>query len=689
VRIRRLLKRLLIVALVLAAIGVAAFTWFFYWPLEGSVARVEDLVPAEVDFVYRANWAEIRRTGWVDRNVLETPIHPALEARPVIDSLLSELQRMFDQVNASIPVAFLRLDLERDFLSGDVIAAGRYCGGTNPKDGPPQWREILGVVRLSSRAKMDVAALRHSFIREQSGPDAAIEERAGYLRVTVRTIVPSDRRKRGGCEGGYERPPENLWYVARVKDVLAVTNSEDLVEKVVALGRGEGARAVDRPGFELKPTDGGISAVVDIVPLRSYLNRALAGPDAQRFAAFLGRFTTIEALDRMNATLEPEGPDGLIATADIRHVPSDLHPAVKEAYAKPPRAFADGIARIVPEKDTVAVVQLETPPLNLLSALYDFLPPDDRALWDNNIRQIGNERAKEGKTGYGGIQEFFAELAGKLDTTTGIAVARLSSVYDHVRYADWFSNEDPQPMSVGAVVVHVREAIGSTPEERRKNVDEFLSDRAALLGFAPPEPATRDGIPYSRLNLRIQVRDLENVKPAYLVFEDRLIIATHEDYLFAILDTMRGGASAPTSVAASETFRATTAPLAKDVTVGIYVNVAEAQKQLWDYRNRWVQREHPDDRHAIEYRARLRSTYQSRGPVGEAEEAKINDEVDREVERYRVEEYPRFLEERRRQIDDLGRLRSGAITLVAGGDVVLRGGAVVLLNPRDKLPSPP
>ena len=55
-RLRRLAKRLAIAALVLAVLAVGAFTWFAFWPLEGKVRRLEDLVPADVDFVYTTRW---------------------------------------------------------------------------------------------------------------------------------------------------------------------------------------------------------------------------------------------------------------------------------------------------------------------------------------------------------------------------------------------------------------------------------------------------------------------------------------------------------------------------------------------------------------------------------------------------------------------------------------------------------
>ncbi len=84
---RRPLRILLIIAialLVLGAIGVAGFTWLAYWPLEGKIERVEALVPAEVEFLYRTNWAELKAGGWIQRNVFDHPVHPKLDPKQIV-----------------------------------------------------------------------------------------------------------------------------------------------------------------------------------------------------------------------------------------------------------------------------------------------------------------------------------------------------------------------------------------------------------------------------------------------------------------------------------------------------------------------------------------------------------------------------------------------------------------------------
>ncbi|MGI9539343.1 MAG: hypothetical protein ACR2N6_04260, partial [Miltoncostaeaceae bacterium] len=67
----RLLKwsrRLLYVVLALVVIGVAGFTWFCYWPLEGKVDDLLTIVPENAEFVIRGDWEDIEQTGWIQEN---------------------------------------------------------------------------------------------------------------------------------------------------------------------------------------------------------------------------------------------------------------------------------------------------------------------------------------------------------------------------------------------------------------------------------------------------------------------------------------------------------------------------------------------------------------------------------------------------------------------------------------------
>jgi hypothetical protein len=81
----RILRRVAIVLVLLAVVSVAGFTWLAYWPLEGKVERIEKLIPARVEFVVRGSWKDLTASGWVQRNVMDHPLHPGLDLKTMKD----------------------------------------------------------------------------------------------------------------------------------------------------------------------------------------------------------------------------------------------------------------------------------------------------------------------------------------------------------------------------------------------------------------------------------------------------------------------------------------------------------------------------------------------------------------------------------------------------------------------------
>jgi hypothetical protein len=686
--------------LLLAAIGVAGFTWFAYWPLEGRVARVDALVPSDVDFLYRTSWTEIRQGGWLRRNLVDDPVHPDLDpARVTVDDQGTTLSRSLEripeteeEINASIPGALKVLQrvvfgtgefrVEKDLVPAEVVAAGRWCPGGNPAEGPPKWRQILLLTRVSPLVKFAFEAVRHDFVRERAVARRDLEIEAqpdGILRVELRNVRPPRRAQT--CEGGLEMTPMNVWYVVRVKDVLAIGNAEDLVAGVAAVAQGSAESAVSRPGFDVERPEGGIAAALDLVGLRSYLNRFFSsGSDTDKLGAFLGKFVAIDALDRADAVVTLPS-DGVLARANVAWSEDRLRPFkdVEATYRLSPSPVAEGIARLLPAKDTALVAQLRTPPRALLHALYDNLSKADQKLIQENLRDIGRRRRAAGQAAYDDVGEFIDELAQQLGTETGVAVARLSSVFDRVRYAEWYSSDDPAPTATLAAMFRVR------PGARQADVDEFLGDRVGALGFGKPEPVTSpEGITYSRLRLRKATRDYELVEPAFKVHDGYVILCTREDYLLEILKVMAGGPGAPPSVAASPAFRGIFGSLPSDATLALYADFDVLRSIAWDFRNDRVRRTHDDAAYAASYRARRIAELSPSGVRTDFQQikAQVDEEVGKEMERYRREEYPRFVEAYRERLDATRRIQAAGIVLAARpGDTILDTGARILFAP--------
>ena len=390
-RLRRILLRILIPLAVVVAILLAAFTWFAFWPLEGSVDQMASLVPADVDFVYRTSWAGLKDTGWLQENLQRHPVVPQVgELLREVENQLLEVEAIERQVNSQIPLGVTTFSVEKDLLGSELIASGRFCEGSGPERGAPRWRELLVLTRITWKPKF-ISALKHGFVREQVGPDVTITDEGDHVfKLVFRAIRPTSLADRSICGPGIVIPPQNVWYLTRVKDVLAFSNAEALIREVQYLGAGsESSHSyLDRPWITLDAPAGSIAASLDLHPLRNYLMKALerAGPPV----TVLTRYLTIPALDRMNGRLGLPPNDMVDVQGEIRYQASQLNPGVRDVYALQPEALGAAVANLVPAEDTFGAFLIRTPPLHLIETIYDEILDDgDRRLWNENLRRTG------------------------------------------------------------------------------------------------------------------------------------------------------------------------------------------------------------------------------------------------------------------------------------------------------------
>lgn len=694
----RILRRVGITLVVLAALALAGFTWFAYWPLEGKIERVDALVPADIEFLYRTNLADVRAQGFVQHNVFERPVHPAIDPTKVevdatthqtLAQALDAIPETEAQINDSIPPVLKFFEgvlfgtqefrVEKDVFPGEVVAAGKWCAGGDPTLGPPSWRQLLLLTRVSPLVKFAFEAVKHDFVRERSVPNDEIEMTVtseGWLRVERKNYV--EPRKAQTCEGGVGRDSVKVWWVARHLDVLAISNSEDLVRGVAGARSGED-RAIERPQFDGDLPDGGLAVSIDLANLHSYLARALG--EKSTLTSLMSKVLVIDALDRTQAAIAPtrEGTpsrDGLSIRADVRYSQDRLRvqPDVVKTYSLAPASVREGIARFVPANDTALVAQIKTEPRILLNALFDSLSPSDRQLIDARVRDISSTRKAEGKTGYASTPEFLDELGSQLGSNTGVAISRLASVFDAVQYDEWFSNSDPDPTAVLALVFKIRDGV------KQEEVDSFLSDRVRALGFDPPARATSpNGLPYSRLHLPPPVpSDYKFVEPAFAVIDGTLVISSREDFLLEILKTMKGETK---SVADSPEFAAAMAPLPRDATLAVFVHAKNLAALAWDFRNKHVRTAAGFDLEARLLQMRIELN-KEKGRLDADGLAAIQEQIDAEADRFRRQEYPRYIQQYRTSLDGSKRIWSAGFVLEArANEQRLNVGASIQFTP--------
>lgn len=696
-------KRLLVTVAVLAVVGLAGFTWFAYWPLEGSVDRVEALVPVDVDFLYRTSWKELKASGWIQRNLLDDPVHPDLDPQQVVVSgpreprqtLRDAFARIPEQeaeINGQIPGALHVLQgivfgttefrVEKDLFPGEIVAAGRWCGGGSPQEGPPRWREILLLTRVSSQVKFAFEAVRHDFVRERAVARPDLQMTAtpdGLLRVELLGAPPPRRRQT--CEGGYEVAPTNVWYVARVKDVLAISNSEDLAAKVKGVAAGEGDAALWGRDFEMERPEAGVAAAVDIVGLRSYLTRFFADADGQKIGSFVGKFVAVDSLDSAKATVAPSD-DGISVRADVRFADGRMRefPDVAATYDQPLQSVSGGICRLLPAKDTALVVQLSTPPKALLRAVYDVLDVNDRKLIAARVAEMSARRRANQQEAYDDVYGFLDDLATQLGSSSAVAVARVSGAFTDDMYREWYSSDDPDPTATLAIMVKIKDGA------RQADVDAFLAERVAALGALAPEPVTSpDGIEYSRIKFVDLPRQYRLVQPAFKVHDGYFVLATREDYLLEILKVMRGGPGAPASFVSTPEFQAVARSLPSEATLALHVAADPLREIAWDFRNTVIRRRHDDNEHAMRFRAqRMAELARARGGRSDfaADKQQVDEEVSAEMARFRSEGYRELVAAYRTELDATRRIAGFGFAIAARrGEGHLDTAARVLFRP--------
>jgi len=685
-RLLKYLKRLLILLVILAVIGVAVFTWLFYWPLEGTVDDVLTLVPEDVEFVLRADYDDLKATGWVQENVLDDPLHPELgvQARNALEQLELELQTIQAQIDQQSPVAVdVASFVEEHILGGEVCIAGNFWEGSSPGRGsPPQWKEILLLKKVSRIARC-VSGLQHGFIRRQVqlGPQVELSaESDGVYKFALRGMQPG--RGRPARPGD---PDMSQWFLVRVKDVLAISNNRRIVEDVLALGEDPDGRSfAARPGFDIPQTPGRINAAVNLDPLHVYFNRIFDYyPDLKA----LRRFLPPEALVKLSGNLSLEGVDMLQGGGAIHYVDTTVESedVIRNVYSLPPRRVSEGIAALVPARDTFAVLSLRTNPEYLLNKIvFEALPAEIRKLWRDNLR--ANPEA-----GFASVPEFFEDLSTRIGDEAMVAMGRMGEIYDKVDFPEWYS-EEPEPLPALAIMVKLGE--GATQEE----LQEYISSKIFLLGMEKELDRIEFGnFTYSRAKLKVETLDYKYVRPCFIVVQNHLVMTSTEGYMRQILETVRDNEN--NALAQDETFRVTMGALPDDGHVGIFVDVEKLTRVprsirldpddpadrdlgapgtrgfLWDQRNSWVIQNKDERTEAIRFRRAERRKFPER--MNAQQEIVLEDRVDEHMDRWLMR-YPEFLEEYRRSLQTGRRLRGVGLVLGSRGTTLDARFAAVL-----------
>ncbi len=674
-RLLKWTKRLVLLLLVLGLAAFLIFGFMFFWPWEGKIDNVMELVPYDVEFVLRGDYEDFEDLEWLDKNVTENPLHPTVKAWttgkrrelppnvPTLPTIRESLEDIESQINRQIPLdaEWATFGVVKDILRGETVVAGNFCRGAKPAAGPPSWQEILLLTRVSWRSKF-VSGLRFGFVRNNLGPNLKAEELEGNVfKLTFPNVPVRPLRERSTCGDGFVIPEDNIWYLYRIKDVIALSNSESLVMKVAALGEGSAMGSesfLDRPGFSVDASDTGVRAAIDMTPLHRYLIRA-----TEEFPAMRPVLNVLrpKGLLKLTGGLDLSTYSVLRGEANLEIKPTEIQEAYDSVYRLTPRPVREGIADMVPAKDTFAIAFLRTNPKFLMKTIYRELSPADRRLWEENLRRMDG--------GYRSLDEFFRDLADYMGETATVAVGRLSEVFNKIDYSDWYSDEvDPFPAV--AILADVRPGI--TLDE----VTEFLKAKLPLLGVDKNlKEETYKGFTYGWGQLEIQVMDYKLFEPCFIAVQGQVILASNRKYLHQILDTIKGETE---PLSKDERFRTTMAALPDRGQIGVFLDLekftripkdtnpgSQPRGYLWDERNNWVRKNKDPRSEAIAFREREARAL-PRNPT-RAQEDDLEKRVAQFVEAHQAQ-YADFLNEYRIELGELRRFGAFAAVLSASGN---------------------
>ena len=684
-RLKKILKRLVLISLVLGLIGVLAFTWLCYWPLESKVDSIDLLIPRPVEFVLRGEYEDLKTTGWLQANVFDDAIHPLVQEQ--VDAnfaqIQAELARMEEMIKGYIPLGLIDVDLEREALHGEALVAGIFCESTRPPD-LPEWQEILILKRLNWKARSAFAAfLNHGFIRDNAvhrNVAQISEAKDGIYKVLLPQVRVRPEQMRG-CGGGEVMPPDNIVYLSRIRDVFAMSNSLSLIEEAVRLSEraaDSGESILARPDFDIEARKGSVVAALDLEPLHGYLTRLLDDPDSA--TRVLQRYLSVLQLNRLNGHLSLEDPTLIRAGGRVDFRTAGMDQEMMRMYRMAPVPVGAGMADFVPAKDTFMLAALRTDPMHFFTTLLnDVATPAQRKLLEENLREIGE---------YNTLDEFFRELADRLDDRAAFSLGRLSKKFDTVDYEDWF-NEDDRPMPALAFMIKIREGA------KQEDVDKFLRDKVKLLGFGD-DLQTKEyaGLRYTRAQMIQKFRDFKLVTPCWMLAQDTFIFSTNEDYFRQILDTLK---DPKLSIAKDDRFRTTLGVLGEEGNLSLYIDLEKLLRVppdsrpggqprgfAWDWRNEWITAEKDPRFHSQAQFQKYMREFQARHGrrPNVQQQGELWDRVDTWADVQR-ERYPEFVEEYRQMLEGYRRLNSLGLLVTGGLEDELQVEFVVQLRERD------
>jgi len=511
--LKKLLYWLLGIVAFVAVAGVV-FVWAVLGvnPFEGRQDELWELASHDVDFFVRFPGSRVLRDPLADALSEERGFEGIRDLRGRLEDLTASVA---EQTAGQLPFG-QEVDFESDFVGREMAVAGSIRGDYHQL----KVDNFLVLTRIAPYAKF-LSALKRGFVRDRI-PDiqGKVELVKGlYFRVRVdpevREILDSFRSAKGGTGD------RNVLYVARVKDVLLISDFDQWIED--ALWGSKDVLPADA-WFEsefIRSARGG-DAVEAFFRLQ-LTSHALQAHSRQPGSLLhtVEKILPIQMAGDVAVRAESHGSDRL--DVSFTNLPGKdafrkISPALQKLYDEEKADIRtelgpEGIGRFIPKENVIGALVLKANASSLVDMIQQLLPPDALQVFDDEVRRSSKGRWSD-------FDRLLRHLTEDLDDTH-LFVFHRPTVFKAIDRSRFQAPPGEEPYPRGQMAMSIISRVKDTVSPA--SVEQRITENLLYLGLKAK--GVHDGYGF-RLSEPIELsgtEELELFDPAYGKLGNRFV----------------------------------------------------------------------------------------------------------------------------------------------------------------------
>ncbi len=530
--------------LILLIVLYAGFCFALFNPLESDVENLVAFLPKDMNYLIHSPWGNLRQSTFYRTNVLESPVREDVESSMELQEYLYRpIREVEDQINASLPSFAGKFSILDDVVGREVIVAGNLTGpGENLSDKIMNSPFVV-LTRISTKAKfMEVLSY---------GP---VQSRIPNLK-SYRDFFEYDV----GAENIRPDAPEEarFFFFKRIRDVLVLSNSRELMQRVVHLGLASGEDQQGKKSLPRfwwfyydfnkgeMPQEPGLSVWLRVNRSDRELGCELSGKNGAEQTSGLGEFVRtlfpVGLTNTISLNLTAEDDRTMAITGSIRMEEREFPVAIRGFHQQQGTDIAEAVAApasFIPGGRTFAFQWLQMTPENFLENFFRSLDQGTRDL------MFGADAGPGGSEGAWNLKKTAASLGEWFEGGACLALSRLPEA-DQIDL-DSFTGGTPLPLPGVTLILKRREHL-----TENELVQFFVRDHDRF-GFGRPTQTDSPFGPVYRMGLTVD-QSLGLLKPAFALKNGYFIFSTNDAELLRFLAVADGEGE---SLADSERFKA-------------------------------------------------------------------------------------------------------------------------------------